>query len=181
MIAIDHYPGRLALAKGLGAETLDFTKTRVRKALTEMSGGLGPDAVIDAVGMSHGWAPDAIMDTIKQNVGISADSALALRQAMVAVRKGGRVSIPGVYGGVLDKFPLGAVMEKGLQIRTGQTHVHTYLKELLHRIGEGEIDTTFMISHRLPLEDAVRGNQNFLYNENEWTKVVLKPGTEVRA
>ena len=182
VIAIDEYPGRLALAKGLGAVTIDFTQTRVREALMEMSGGIGPDAVIDAVGMeSHGWAPDAIMDNIKQKVGVGADSAHALRQAIVAVRKGGRVSIPGVYGGFLDKFPLGAVMEKGLQIRTGQTHVQKYLKELLHRIAEGEIDTTFLISHRLPLEDAVRGYESFRYNQNEWTKVVLKPGTEVRA
>ena len=182
VIAIDEYPGRLALAKGLGALTLDFTQTRVSEALMEMSGGLGPDAVIDAVGMeSHGWAPDAIMDNMKQKVGIGADSAHALRQAIVAVRKGGRVSIPGVYGGFLDKFPLGAVMEKGLQIRTGQTHVQKYLKELLHRIAEGEIDTTFLISHRLPLEDAVRGYENFRFDQNAWTKVVLKPGTEVRA
>lgn len=182
VIAIDEYPGRLALAKGLGAETLDFTQTRVYEALMEMSGGLGPDAVIDAVGMeSHGWAPDAIMDNIKQKVGVGADSGHALRQAIVAVRKGGRVSVPGVYGGFLDKFPLGAVMEKGLQIRTGQTHVQKYLGELLHRIAEGEIDTTFMISHRLPLEDAVRGYKNFRFNQNEWTKVVLKPGTEVAA
>ncbi len=182
VIAIDEYPGRLALAKGLGALTLDFTQTRVSEALMEMSGGLGPDAVIDAVGMeSHGWAPDAIMDNMKQKVGIGADSAHALRQAILAVRKGGRVSIPGVYGGFLDKFPLGAVMEKGLQIRTGQTHVQKYLKELLHRIAEGEIDTTFLISHRLPLEDAVRGYENFRFDQNAWTKVVLKPGTEVRA
>jgi len=181
VIAIDEYPGRLALAKGLGAEVIDFTQTRVREALMEMSGGLGPDAVIDAVGMeSHGWAPDAIIDNIKQKVGIGADRAHALRQAILSVRKGGRVSIPGVYGGYLDMFPLGALMEKGLQIRTGQTHVQKYLGELLHRIGEGEIDTKFMISHRLPLEDAVRGYQNFRDNQNEWTKVVLKPGTEVR-
>lgn len=182
VIAIDHYPGRLALAKGLGAETLDFSQTRVREALMEMSGGFGPDAVIDAVGMeSHGWAPDTIMDNMKQRVGIGADSAHALRQAIVSVRKGGRVSIPGVYGGFLDMVPLGAMMEKGLQVRTGQTHVQKYLHELLGRIAEGEIDTTFLISHRLPLEDAVRGYKNFRFNQNEWTKVVLKPGTQVAA
>lgn len=181
VIAIDEYPGRLALAKGLGAQTLDFTQTRVSEALMEMSGGMGPDAVIDAVGMeSHGWAPDTIIDGLKQKVGVGADSGHALRQAIFAVRKGGRVSIPGVYGGFLDKFPLGALMEKGLQIRTGQTHVQKYLQELLHRISEGEIDTTFLISHRLPLEDAVRGYENFRFNQNQWTKVVLKPGTEVR-
>ncbi|MFN3663403.1 zinc-dependent alcohol dehydrogenase [Yoonia sp.] len=178
VIAIDEYPTRLALARQLGAEVIDFKQTHVLQALMEMSGGIGPDAVIDAVGMeSHGFAPDTIMDNVKQTVGIGADSAHALREAIMAVRKGGRVSIPGVYGGFLDKFPLGAMMEKGLQIKTGQTHVQRYLKELLHRIGEGEIDTTFLISHRLPLEKAAEGYRNFRNNQNEWTKVVLKPGT----
>jgi threonine dehydrogenase-like Zn-dependent dehydrogenase len=151
----------------------------VLEALMEMSGGLGPDAVIDAVGMeAHGVAPDTIMDDIKQTVGIGADSAHALREAIMAVRKGGRISIPGVYGGFLDKFPLGALMEKGLQVKTGQTHVQRYLKDLLSRIESGEIDTTFLISHRLPLEEAAIGYQNFKNNQDEWTKVVLKPGTE---
>ena len=125
-----------------------------------------------------GFAPDTILDNVKQTVGMGADSAHALREAILAVRKGGRVSMPGVYGGFLDKFPLGALMEKGLQLRTGQTHVQKYLKDLLHRIQEGEIDTTFLISHRLPLEEAARGYESFRFNQNEWTKVVLKPGTE---
>ena len=179
VIAIDEYPTRLNLARQLGAEVIDFKQTRVLEALMEMSGGLGPDAVIDAVGMeAHGFAPDTILDNVKQTVGIGADSAHALREAILAVRKGGRVSMPGVYGGFLDKFPLGAFMEKGLQMRTGQTHVQKYLEDLLHRIQEGELDTTFLISHRLPLEDAARGYENFRYNQNKWTKVVLKPGTE---
>jgi len=177
VIGIDHYPGRLALARKLGAEVIDYKQAHVLEALMEMSGGLGPDAVIDAVGMeSHGFAPDTIMDNIKQTIGVGADSGHALREALMAVRKGGRVSIPGVYGGMLDKFPLGAMMEKGLQIKTGQTHVQRYLKDLLHRIGEGELDTTFMISHRLPLEEAAKGYHNFRNNQNDWTKVVLKPG-----
>jgi threonine dehydrogenase-like Zn-dependent dehydrogenase len=182
VIAIDHYPNRLALARKLGAEVIDYTQTRVLEALMEMSGGLGPDAVIDAVGMeAHGMAPDTIADNLKQRIGMGADSAHALREALMAVRKGGRVSIPGVYGGFLDKFPLGALMEKGLQVRTGQTHVQRYLKDLLRRIGDGEIDTTFLISHRLPLEEAARGYHSFKYNQNEWTKVVLKPGASVSA
>ena len=182
VIAIDEYPTRLDLARKLGAEVIDFKQTHVLEALMEMSGGLGPDAVIDAVGMeSHGFAPDTMLDNVKQRVGIGADSAHALREAILAVRKGGRISVPGVYGGFLDKFPLGALMEKGVQVRTGQTHVQKYLKDLLHRIGEGEIDTTFLISHRLPLEDAARGYENFRYRQNEWTKVVLKPGTEAAA
>ena len=99
------------------------------------------------------------------------------RMALMAVRKGGRVSIPGVYGGLADKFPLGALMEKGLQIRTGQTHVQKYTQELLRRILEGEIDTTFLISHRLSLEDAPTGYRNFHGRQDEWTKVVMTPGT----
>lgn len=179
VIAIDEFPNRLALARGLGAEVIDFKRTHVLDALMEMSGGHGPDAVIDAVGMeSHGFAPDTIIDNVKQRIGVGADSAHALREAILAVRKGGRISVPGVYGGMLDKFPLGAMMEKGVQIRTGQTHVQRYTKDLLRRIGEGEIDTTFLISHRLPLEDAARGYENFRYKQNAWTKVVLKPGTE---
>lgn len=180
VIAIDEYPNRLELARKLGAEVIDFRQTKVLEALMEMTGGIGPDAVIDAVGMeAHGMSPDTIMDNIKQTVGIGADSGHALREAIMAVRKGGRVSIPGVYGGFLDKFPLGAMMEKGLQMRTGQTHVQRYSEELLERIGEGEIDTTFLISHRLPLEEAPRGYENFRWNQNEWTKVILKPGTEL--
>jgi len=177
VIGIDHHPHRLELAANLGARTINFEATRVSEALMEMSGGLGPDAVIDAVGMeSHGFAVDSLLDKAKQKVGVGADRAHALREAIMAVRKGGRVSIPGVYGGFLDKFPLGAMMEKGLQIRTGQTHVQRYTKELLHKIGEGQIETTFLISHRLPLEKGPEGYKNFHDNQNEWTKVVLKPG-----
>ncbi len=177
VIAIDHYPNRLALARNLGAEVIDYTQTHVLEALMEMSGGLGPDAVIDAVGMeAHGFAPDTLVDNLKQRVGVGADSGHALREALIAVRKGGRVSVPGVYGGFLDKFPTGAMMEKGLQIRTGQTHVQRYTKDLLRRIQEGQLDTTFLISHRLPLEEAAKGYKNFKFNQNDWTKVVLKTG-----
>jgi len=176
VIAIDHYPHRLELARKLGAKVIDYRRTRVLEALREMTGGVGPDAVIDAVGMeSHGLAIDNLMDTVKQKVGIGADRGHALREAIMACRKGGRVSVPGVYGGFLDKFPLGAFMEKGLQWRTGQTHVQRYSKDLLRRIEEGEIDTTFLISHRLPLEEAPRGYDNFRNNQDEWTKVVLTP------
>ena len=178
VIAIDHYPNRLDLARKMGAEVIDYSQTNVLEALMEMTGGIGPDAVIDAVGMeSHGFSPDNVFDTIKQKVGVGADAPHALRMAIMACRKGGRVSMPGVYGGFADKFPLGALMEKGLQLRTGQTHVQRYTKDLLRRIQEGELDTTFMISHRLPLEEAPRGYDNFANNQNDWTKVVLKPGT----
>jgi len=177
VIAIDHYPRRLELARDLGAEVIDFKQTSVLEALMEMTGGIGPDAVIDAVGMeSHGFAIDNLLDAAKQKIGVGADRGHALREAIMACRKGGRVSMPGVYGGLLDKFPLGALMEKGLQVRTGQTHVQRFSHDLLRRIQDGEIDTTFLISHRLPLEQAAEGYANFKNNQNEWTKVVLKPG-----
>ena len=179
VIAIDHYPRRLELAKQLGAEVIDFRKTDVREALMEMSGGIGCDAVIDAVGMeAHGFAIDNMIDIAKQKIGIGADRASALKQAILAVRPGGRVSIPGVYGGMTDKFPLGALMEKGLQVRSGQTHVQRYTKDLLEKIEDGTLDTTFLISHRLPLEDAPRGYKNFREEQDSWTKVILKPGME---
>ena len=179
VIVIDHYPHRLELARGLGADIINFRETDVREALMEMSGGIGVDAVIDAVGMeSHGFAIDNMIDVVKQKVGIGADRASALKQALLAVRFGGKVSIPGVYGGMTDKFPIGALMEKGVSIGTGQTHVQKYLKPLLDKIEEGEIDTTFLISHHLPLEDAPTGYKNFKEKQNEWTKVVLRPGME---
>lgn len=176
VIAIDHHPNRLALARGLGAKVIDFSRTHVGEALMDMTGGIGPDAVIDAVGMeAHGFAPDNVLEVVKQKVGVAADRGHALREALISCRKGGRVSVPGVYGGFLDKFPLGAMMQKGLQIRTGQTHVQRYTKMLLEKILNDEIDTTFLISHRLPLEDAPTGYRNFHDKQDEWTKVVLRP------
>jgi threonine dehydrogenase-like Zn-dependent dehydrogenase len=177
VIAIDHFPHRLDLAKQLGAEVINFETTDVREALMEMSGGIGVDAVIDAVGMeAHGFAIDNMLDIVKQTVGMGADRAAALKQAILAVRPGGNVSIPGVYGGMTDKFPLGALMEKGLKVKTGQTHVQRYTKPLLDKIEDGTLDTTFLISHRLPLEDAARGYKCFREEQDSWTKVVLKPG-----
>jgi threonine dehydrogenase-like Zn-dependent dehydrogenase len=176
VIAIDHHPHRLELAQRFGARIINFEHTHVLEALTEMTAGIGPDAVIDAVGMeAHGFTPDNIVDVVKQNIGPAADRGHAFRMALLACRKGGRVSVPGVYGGMLDKFPLGAMMEKGLTIRSGQTHVQKYTAPLLQMIDEGKIDTTFLISHRLPLEEAPAGYKNFRDNQNEWTKVVLRP------
>ncbi len=175
VICIDHHENRLALAQRFGAKIINFEKTHVREALMEMTGGIGPDAVIDAVGMeAHGFAVDNVLDLVKQKIAPGADRGHALRQALLACRKGGRVSVPGVYGGMLDKWPLGAMMEKGLTIKTGQTHVQRYSQDLLQRIMEGQIDTTFLISHRLPLEQASEAYKNFRDNQNEWTKVVLK-------
>jgi threonine dehydrogenase-like Zn-dependent dehydrogenase len=176
VIAIDHHPHRLELAKNLGAEVFNYEEVKVREALVEMTGGIGPDACIDAVGMeSHGFAIDNVLDHVKAAVGLATDRPHVLRQVIMACRKGGRVSIPGVYGGVADKFPIGALMEKGLTVKTGQTHVQKYMPELLQMILDGKIDTTFLISHRLPLEEAARGYKIFKEQQNEVTKVVLKP------
>jgi threonine dehydrogenase-like Zn-dependent dehydrogenase len=179
LIAIDHHPHRLELAKSMGAEVINYHDVKVREALMEMTGGIGPDACIDAVGLeSHGFALDNIIDAIKTTTRLGTDRAHVLREVLMACRKGGRVSIPGVYGGMGDKIPIGAMMEKGLQIKTGQTHVQKYLRPLLEMIGEDRIDTTFLISHRMALEDAPYGYKLFKEEQNETTKVVLKPDWE---
>jgi threonine dehydrogenase-like Zn-dependent dehydrogenase len=175
VIAIDHYPGRLELAKKLGAEILDYREVDVRAALKEMTGGIGPDACIDAVGMeAHGIAIDNVADTVKAHAFLTTDRAHVLRQVILSCRKGGRVSVPGVYGGFIDKFPVGAFMEKGLTLKTGQTHVHRYLKQLLSLIEEGKIDTTFLISHHAPLEQAADMYRHWHDDQDSYTKIVLK-------
>ena len=180
VIAIDHFPHRLELAKKFGALTINYEQTDTYHALMELTGGIGPDAVIDAVGLeAHGFFADNVVDQIKASTFLGTDRPHALRQAIVACRKGGRVSIPGVYGGFVDKFPAGAMMEKGLTVKTGQTHVQKYLPQLLEMIGNGELDTTFLISHRLPLEQAPQGYKMFKDEQDSCTKVVLKPGLEV--
>ena len=176
VIAIDGVKGRLDMAEQLGAEPVNFHETDILDALKQMTGGIGPDAVIDAVGMeAHGFSVDNIADRIKQTVGIGQDRAHVLRQAIMACRKGGRVSIPGVYGGKADLFPLGAMMQKGLQLRTGQTHVRRYTAELLDLIERDVIDPSFLISHRLPLDEAATGYRNFRDHQDEWIKVVMHP------
>jgi threonine dehydrogenase-like Zn-dependent dehydrogenase len=176
VIAIDHYPHRLDLAKSMGAEVINFEEVDVREALVEMTGGIGPDACIDAVGMeSHGFTADSVMDKVKAAVKLVTDETHGLRQVIIACRKGGKLSIPGVYGGVTDKFPIGALMEKGLSVKSGQTHVQKYMPALLKMIMDGKLDTTFLISHRMSLEDAPTGYKMFKEQKNEVTKVVLKP------
>lgn len=177
VIAIDHFPHRLELARKFGAETINFEQTATYDALMQMTGGIGPDAVIDSVGLeAHGLFVDNAIDQIKASTFLGTDRIHAIRQAIIACRKGGRVSMPAVYGGFVDKFPLGAVMQKGLTLKTGQTHVQHYLPGLLDAIMEGKIDTTFLISHRLPLEQAPEGYLMFHDKQNEVTKIVLKPG-----
>ena len=177
VIAIDHFPHRLELARKFGAETINFEQSKVYEALQDMTGGIGPDASIDCVGLeAHGAFADNVWDQIKVSTFMGTDRAHVIRQAIMVTRKGGRVSIPGVYGGFVDKFPMGALMEKGLTLRTGQTHVQRYLPALYTAIAEGKIDSTFLISHRLPLDQGPVGYKNFKEQQDTWTKVVLKPG-----
>ena len=179
VIAIDHYPRRLELARQLGAGVLDYRDTDIRDALFDMTGGIGPDACIDCVGMeSHGMGIDNLIDTVKAHTFLGTDRPAALRQAILACRKGGRVSIPGVYGGMADKFPIGAFMEKGLTLKTGQTHVQKYTGKLLELIQDGTLDTTFLISHHASLEDGPDMYRNWHDKQDEYTKIILKPGME---
>src|SRR5262249_35497838 len=149
VIAIDNVQGRLRMAAEEGkAETLNFDEQDIYERLTEMTGGMGPDACIDAVGLeAHGTTLDAIYDRAKTALYIATDRSHALRQAVKSCRKGGTVSVPGVYGGFLDKFPFGAAFSKGLTFKMGQTNVHKYLHPLLNLIQEGKIDPSFVITH----------------------------------
>lgn len=176
IIAIDHVPMRLEMARKQGAEVLDFMEVDVIEALKEMTAGRGPDVCIDAVGLeAHGLTVDALLDRVEYMLRMTTDHAHALRQAIQACRKGGTVSIPGVYAGFIDKFPFGAAFGKGLQLRMGQTHVHAYMKPLLNQIQSGQLDPTFIITHPMPLKDAPRGYDIFKNQRNEVMKVVLKP------
>jgi threonine dehydrogenase-like Zn-dependent dehydrogenase len=178
VIAIDRFPERLQLAQTWGrAEVLNYEEVdSMVDTLREMTGGRGPDACIDAVGLeAHGTTVDAIYDRAKQTVKLETDRPHALRQAFQACRKGGTVSIPGVYGGLLDKLNLGAAFQKGLTLKMGQTHVQRYTRPLLERIQNGEIDPTRIISHRLSLEDAPGAYRTFREKEDSCIKVVLRP------
>ena len=146
------------------------------EALRELTGGQGPDACIDAVGLeAHGTTLDAWYDRAKTSMYLATDRPHALRQAIGACRKGGTVSIPGVYGGWLDKFPLGAAFAKGLTLKMGQTHMHKYMPPLLERIERGEIDPSFVITHRVTLDDAPEMYRTFREKDDECIKVVMKP------
>jgi threonine dehydrogenase-like Zn-dependent dehydrogenase len=177
VIAIDNAPERLRMAAEQGgALTLNFDDEDIFDKLKEMTGGLGPDACIDAVGLeAHGTSIDAIYDRAKTALYMGTDRPHALRQAIHACRKGGTVSVPGVYGGFLDKIPFGAAFAKGLTFKMGQTHVHKYMKPLLSKIENGDIDPSFVITHRLSLDDAPSGYETFKKKDDECIKVVLKP------
>jgi threonine dehydrogenase-like Zn-dependent dehydrogenase len=176
VVAIDRYPGRLRLAEQGGALPLDYREVDAFEALKEITAGRGPDCCVDAVGLeAYGHTVDAVYDRVKTGLFLATDRIHALRQAITACRRGGTVSIPGVYGGLLGKLPLGAAFAKGLTFKMGQTHVQRYMKRLLDHVRKGEIDPSVVITHRLSLEDAPRGYASFKKNQDEWIKIVLKP------
>jgi len=178
VIAIDRFPERLLLAKTWGrAEVINYEEVdSVLDVLRDATGGFGPDRCIDAVGMeAHGTTLDAKVDKLKQNVKLTFDRAHVLREAIMACRKGGTLSLAGVYGGFLDKVPMGAAFNKGLTFKMGQTHMHRYMKPLLEKVEKGEIDPSRLITHRLDLDDAPWGYKTFRDKQDSCIKVVLKP------
>jgi threonine dehydrogenase-like Zn-dependent dehydrogenase len=177
VIAIDRFPERLELAQKAGAETLDYEEfDDIVEVLKEMTGGIGPDACIDAVGMeAHGQSLLALWDLAKQKTGLFPDRTTVLREAIQACRKGGTVSLPGVYAGFVDKMPMGSAFGKGLTFKMGQTHVHRYMRPLLKEIQEGRIDPTSIITHRINLKDAPQAYRSFREKEDHCIKVVMKP------
>ena len=176
VIVIDRFPYRLEMARDkTGAETINYEETNVLETLKEMTGGRGPDACIDAVGMeAHGHGMVYAYDRLKQLSRIQLDRPLALREAIMACRNGGIVSVVGVYGGFIDKFPMGSIMNRSLTIKAGQAHVQRYMRPLLERIQNGEIDPSFVITHTMPLADAPHGYDIFKNKLDNCEKVVLK-------
>jgi len=180
VIAIDRLPERLSLAHQGGAEVLNFDEVvDVVETLKEMTGGRGPDSCMDAVGMeADGHTFGAVLDKVKTRMMMATDRPNVLRQAIMACRKGGTISIPGVYGGFLDKIPMGQAMNKGLTFKMGQTHMMRYMRPLLDRVQKGEIDPSFVISHRVPLDQGPHMYQVFRDKQDHCVKVVLDPWAE---
>jgi threonine dehydrogenase-like Zn-dependent dehydrogenase len=178
VILIDRFDYRLRIAReNTGVETLNYEDVdSVPEALKELTGGRGPDACIDAVGMeAHFHGPLYAYDRMKQAARMETERPFVLREAIMSCRNGGIVSVVGVYGGLVDKFPMGALMNRGLSIRTGQCHVQRYMKPLLERIQNGDIDPSFIVTHQLRLSDAPRGYELFKHKHDDCLKVVLKP------
>jgi threonine dehydrogenase-like Zn-dependent dehydrogenase len=177
VIAIDTVPERLEMARQGNAETINFEKQDVYETLMEMTKRRGPDSCIDAVGCEAHAAGsvDGALDNVKSTLGLVTDRAHVLRQAIMCCRKGGTVSIPGVYVGFPDKIPMGAAMNKGLTFKMGQTHVQRYTEPLLKKVRAGEIDPSFVITHRVPLEEAPAAYKMFRDKTDKCIKVVLKP------
>lgn len=176
VIAVDNVPYRLQMAREQGrAETINFDETDVYDALMDMTAGRGPDHCIDAVGIEAHVSLKGLYDRAKQMVMAESDRPVVLREAIMNCRNGGTVSVPGVYGGFIDKVPFGSVMNRSLTIKTGQTHVQRYLRPLLERIQRGEIDPSFVVSHHMPLEEAPKAYDMFLNKQDGAMKIVLKP------
>ncbi len=181
VIAIDRIPERLEMARNAGAIPVDFDEVNILEALHEMTGGRGPDSCIDCVGMeAHGRTPDAVIDKAKQSVRLELDRAHVLRLAIQACGKGGTVSVPGVYGGFIDKMPMGTIFEKGLQVRTGQTHMQRYIRPLLDRVRRGDIDPSFIITHRGTLDDVPEFYRLMAKHEDDFVKSFVRPAAVTR-
>jgi threonine dehydrogenase-like Zn-dependent dehydrogenase len=177
VIAIDRIPERLAMAEAGNAETINYEDVNVYDALQEMTQGRGPDRCIDAVGSeAHVPGVKGIYDKVKQQVRLESDRPHVIREALKCCRKGGTLSIPGVYIGFDDKIPLGTLMNKAITIKTGQTHVQRYTEPLLQKIVDGEIDPSFVVTHEVPLERGPEMYKTFRDKEDGCIKVVLKPG-----
>jgi threonine dehydrogenase-like Zn-dependent dehydrogenase len=184
VIAIDRLPERLALARSIGAITVDYAQedVSVLTALKDLTGGIGPDSCIDAVGLeAHMGDLQGLYDTVKVALMLETDRSGVLRQAIQSVRKGGTVSIPGVYGGLLDKVPFGAAFGKGITMKMGQTNMHNYMSPLLKRIEKRQIDPTYIISHRIRLEDAPEMYEIWRDKKDKVTKIVIDPWASTTA
>jgi threonine dehydrogenase-like Zn-dependent dehydrogenase len=176
VIAIDRFPERLKMAEEGGATTINYEEQNVFDMLLELTGGRGPDSVIDAVGMeAHAPGVPGLYDRAKQALMLETDRPHALREAIMCCRNGGTVSVIGVYGGLVDKFPMGSIMNRSLTVKTGQAHVQRYFGPLLERIERGEIDPSFVVTHEMALEDAPHGYDIFNNKVDDCIKVVLKP------
>jgi threonine dehydrogenase-like Zn-dependent dehydrogenase len=181
VIAIDRFPERLELARSVGAITVDYSEedVSVLTALKDLTGGIGPDSCIDAVGLeAHSNELQGIYDKVKTILMMETDRPSVLRQAIQAVRKGGTVSIPGVYGGLLDKVPFGAAFGKGVTMKMGQTNMHIYMKPLLEKIEKGQIDPTYIISHRITLDEVPEMYKVWRDKKDKVTKIVIDPWQE---
>jgi threonine dehydrogenase-like Zn-dependent dehydrogenase len=176
VFAIDRFPDRLKMAEAGGAMTINYEELGVYDTLMELTGGRGPDACIDAVGMeAHAPGPIYAYDRMKQAMMLETDRPYALREAIMCCKNGGTVSVIGVYGGLIDKFPMGSVMNRSLTIKCGQAHVQRYMRPLLDRIVNGEIDPSFVITHTLGLDQAPQGFKTFNDKQDNCIKIVLKP------
>jgi threonine dehydrogenase-like Zn-dependent dehydrogenase len=176
VIAIDRFPERLQMAEDGGAEVLNYEEVDIRDTLNDLTGGRGPDHCIDAVGMEgHSPGLQYAYDRAKQAMMLETDRPIALREAILSCRNGGTVSVAGAYAGFLDKIPFGSIMNRSLKIKTGQTHVQHYMKPLLDRVRNGEIDPSFVITHRMNLDEAPEAYEIFNKKEEGCIKVVLRP------